>query len=149
MISPLLIAEDDENDVFFLRHAFGQAAIENPLQVARAIEYLAGEGKFSDRAQHPRPCLVILDLKMPRKNGMDVLRWKLAQPSLDCVPVIVLSSSADRDDIEMAYQLGANAYVVKPASIKRRTGLAMGIKSFWLEFNAPPNSFEPVLAPAA
>ena|ERR1051325_3497436 len=148
MMSPLLIAEDDENDVFFLRHAFGQAEITNPLHVARdgqeAIEYLAGEGKYSDRAQHPKPCLLILDLKMPRRNGVDVLKWKREQPQLDCLPVIVLSSSADQDDIELAYALGANAYVVKPGSIKKRTGLAMGIKTFWLEFNAPPNSFEMV-----
>lgn len=149
MRSPLLVAEDDENDVFFLRHAFGEAEIQNPLYVARdgqeAIDYLAGKGTYADRRQHPLPCLLILDLNMPRMNGMEVLRWKRQQSSLHSLPALVLSSSADREDIERAYELGASGYVVKPASISKRAGLARGIKSFWLEFNTPPNGLHSFL----
>jgi len=137
-----LVAEDDENDVFFLQRAFQQANIENPLHVVRdgqeAIEYLSGVGKFSDRTIHPLPHLFILDLKMPRKTGLDVLGWLQEQPELRCLPVVVLSSSAHRTDIERAYELGANSFVVKPASTQKRIQLAELIKGYWLQFNEPP-----------
>ena len=117
-----LVAEDDENDVFFLQRAFQQAKIESPLQVVRdgqeAIDYLSGAGKFSDRKEYPLPQLFILDLKMPRMTGLDVLRWLQDQPELHCLPVLVLSSSAQRTDFERAYELGANGFVVKPASLE-------------------------------
>ena len=135
----VLIAEDDENDVFFLRRAFQQAKVENPLHVVRdgqeAIDYLAGSGEFSDRSAHPLPYLFILDLKMPRKTGLDVLVWLQEQPELRCLPVLVLSSSAQVGDIEKAYGLGANAFVVKPASLEKRVELAKLIGTFWLEVN--------------
>lgn len=138
----ILLAEDDDNDVFFLQKAFKDAGIENPLYIARdgqeAIDCLGGVGKFSDRNQYPIPCLLICDLKMPRKTGMDVLEWKRGQPVIHCVPSVVLSSSAHRHDIERAYRLGANAFVVKPPSLEARLALARVIKTFWLEFNQPP-----------
>ena len=138
----ILLAEDDANDVFFLQRAFKEAGIENPVYFARdgqeAIDCLGGEGKYCDRKQYPVPCLLILDLKMPRKTGMDVLEWKRAQPVVHCVPAIVLSSSAHRYDIERAYRLGANAFIVKPPSLEARVNLARVIKAFWLEFNNPP-----------
>jgi len=139
---PLLVAEDDENDVFFLQRAFQQAKVENPLHVVRdgqeTIDYLSGDGKFSDRNLYPLPYLVILDLKMPGKNGLDVLRWLHEQPELRCLPVLVLTSSAQQADIEKAYELGANAFVVKPASLEKRVELAKLIGGFWLEFNEGP-----------
>ena len=138
----LLIAEDDENDVFFLQHAFKEADVQNPLHIVHdgkeAIDYLAGAGKFSDRSKYPLPYLLILDLKMPRMTGLDVLQWLQEQPELQCLPVIVLSSSAHRLDIERAYQLGANAFVVKPSAVSKRTDLAKFIKGFWLDFNEAP-----------
>jgi CheY-like chemotaxis protein len=138
----ILLVEDDDNDVFFLKRAFKEAGIENPVRVAHdgqhAVDYLAGAGNFANRAEHPLPCLVILDLKMPRKTGLDVLRWRREQPILHCIPVIVFSSSAHRNDVERAYQLGANAFVVKPSSNEERRDLAAFIKGFWLRFNEPP-----------
>ena len=137
-----LVAEDDENDVFFLTRAFQQAKIENPLHVVRdgqeAIEYLSGLGKFSDRIEYPLPHLFILDLKMPRKTGLDVLGWLHEQPELRCLPVVVLSSSAQRTDIEKAYELGANGFVVKPASVEKRVEMAKVIGAFWLDLNEGP-----------
>src|SRR5262245_35498859 len=138
----VLIAEDDENDVFFLQRAFQQAKIENPLHVVRdgqeAIEYLSGTGSFSDRNAHPLPYLFILDLKMPRKTGMDVLVWLQEQPELRSVPVLILSSSAQLGDIERAYELGANAFIVKPATLEKRVDMAKLIGTFWLELNEGP-----------
>jgi len=138
----VLLAEDDENDAFFLKRTFEQVDIRNPLQLAvdgqEVIDYLGGTGKFSDRSHYPIPSLIILDLKMPRKTGMDVLEWKRQQSVLHCVPSIVLSSSAHRYDIERAYRLGANAFLVKPPSLAERVALAKLIKGFWLELNQPP-----------
>ncbi len=82
----LRLAEDDENDVWFLQRAFQEAGVDNPLQVARngqeAISYLAGEGDFADRGRFPLPYLLILDLKMPLKTGLDVLAWLRGQDGL-------------------------------------------------------------------
>src|ERR1041385_1639055 len=117
----LLIAEDDENDLFFLQRAFEAANVKNPIRIVRdgqeAIDYLSGIGTFADRIQFPLPYLLMLDLKMPRKTGMDVLEWLSEQAELRCLPVVVFSSSANRKDIERAYELGANAFVVKPSSM--------------------------------
>jgi CheY-like chemotaxis protein len=140
--STILLAEDDDNDVFLLQHAFESAGIRNPIAVVRdgqqAIEYLTSQGEYSDVNRNPLPSLFILDLKMPRRNGMDVLGWLRQQPGLGCVPTIVFSSSAHRKDIERAYRLGANAFVVKPSSNERRIQFAMHLKGFWLAFNEPP-----------
>lgn len=139
----LLLAEDDENDIFLLQRALSEAHVDNPLFVARdgqeAIEYLSGAGKFANREHYPVPCLFILDLKMPRKTGMEVLQWLRQQPALQALPVIILSSSAQRHDIDRAYELGANAFVVKPGGIQERAALARVIKDFWLNFNQPPS----------
>ena len=138
----VLMAEDDPNDVFLLERAFKAAEIRNSLHhVAdgeEAIEYLSGRGKFADRAQFPLPGLLILDLKMPRKTGMDVLRWLRGVPGLRCLPVIIFSSSAQPLDVELAYQLGANVFVVKPAGLAERADFARTIKTFWLNLNEVP-----------
>ncbi|HWD20205.1 MAG TPA: response regulator [Verrucomicrobiae bacterium] len=142
LLRQVLLAEDDENDVWFMQRAFEAAGIDNPLQVAedgeQAIAYLDGQGKFSDRAQFPLPLLMILDLKMPRKTGLDVLTWLRGQEILNCLPVIVFSSSAHPNDVELSYRLGANAFVVKPSSTTRRNDFARMLKGFWLDFNLPP-----------
>lgn len=138
----LLLAEDDDNDVWFLQRALAEAGVENPLHVVhdgeQAIAYLAGEGEFANRDEFPLPYLMILDLKMPRKTGLDVLSWLRTQEALSCLPVIVFSSSAHPHDVEQAYRLGANSFVVKPGSTSRRTEFARMIKSYWLDFNEPP-----------
>ena len=138
----ILLAEDDDNDVLLLKRAFETAEIQNPLYVAHdgreAIDYLAGAGKFSNRIEFPLPSLVILDLKMPIRSGMEVLQWIRSQPVLRCLPVIIFSSSAHRNDVESAYRLGANAFVSKPSSTETRAQLSRYIKGFWLQFNEPP-----------
>jgi CheY-like chemotaxis protein len=139
---PVLLAEDEENDVLLLNRAFKEADIQNPLRIVRdgqaAIDYLSGAGEFGDRTRFPLPCLIILDLKMPLITGMDVLRWIREQPNLRCVPVIMLTSSAEPQDVERAYELGVNAFVSKPSGISKRAELAKLIKGFWLGFNEPP-----------
>ncbi|SRR6266446_9189940 len=140
--SPILLVEDDENDVFFLKYAFEAAGIANPVQVVedgqQAIDYLAGNGIYQDRARHPFPCLVLLDLKLPVRMGLDVLRWIRKQPALQSLLVIVLSSSADARDVEESYRLGARSFLVKPLTVNQRLELARAIKSYWLEINQFP-----------
>ena len=141
-LSSVLLVDDDSNDVFFMKRAFKEVNISTPLMVAQdgqeAIEYLSGAGRFADRLLHPLPCFLILDLKMPRKTGLDVLKWLREQPVFRCLPVMIFSSSAHRYDVERAYQFGANSFVVKPGSVEQRTDLARFIKDFWLQTNQPP-----------
>ena len=140
--NPILLVEDDENDVFFLKYAFEQAEITNPIYVAadghQAIQYLSGAGQYADRDRFPLPCLVLLDLKLPVCMGHDVLRWIQQQPVLPIQLVIVLTSSADPTDVESCYRLGARSFLVKPLSVDKRLEMARAIKLYWLEMNQFP-----------
>jgi len=125
-----------------MKHAFKEIGIPNPLQVAKdgreAMNYLNGEGKYADREQFPLPCLMLLDLKLPEEMGFEVLKWLRGQPELKTLIVIILTSSRLEFDIDMAYQLGANAYLVKPSSPRELREIAIGIKQFWLDLNRGP-----------
>jgi CheY-like chemotaxis protein len=141
---PILHVEDRTEDVFLLRYAFERAQIENPIQVVpdgqQAIEYLSGTGKFSDRDRFPLPCLVLLDLKLPLKMGLEVLEWIREQPSLKWLIVIVLTSSIYEGDIVRAYELCANAFLVKPSGMSVTIDMCKAIKHFWLVYNHSPFS---------
>src|SRR5688500_5287386 len=121
---PILLVEDDDNDVFFFQSAFQEAHLTNPLQIVHdgqeAIDYIEGTAAFADRAHFPLPCVILLDLKLPKRTGFEVLEFIRDHPRLRTTIVIVLSSSSMRDDIEAAYERGANCFVVKPASIEDR-----------------------------
>jgi CheY-like chemotaxis protein len=102
---------------FFMRRALESAAISNPVFVAedglKAVDYLAGNGQFSDRTAFPLPPLIFLDLKMPGKKGLDVLAWLRQQDHLRSIVVVILTSSQEPSDLRQAYHLGANSYLVK------------------------------------
>jgi CheY-like chemotaxis protein len=119
---PILAAEDEETDRFILNLAFKKAKLPQPLVTVQdgteCVEYLKGSGRFADRALHPLPVLLLLDLKMPRMHGFEVLEWLATQPELGDLPVVVLSSSSDESDIRKARQLGARDYFVKPHSLE-------------------------------
>jgi CheY-like chemotaxis protein len=121
--APVLYAEDDENDVFLMERAFERAGVTNPLQTvidgAAAIRYLSGAGEFADRERFPIPCLLLLDLNLPRRSGLEVLKWTREQTFLQGLPVIMLTSSSQDRDIGSAYTLGANGYLVKPPSSEK------------------------------
>jgi CheY-like chemotaxis protein len=138
----ILLAEDDENDIALLKRAFKQANIKHPLQIVRdgeeAIEYLGGEGKFADRAQFPLPTVLLLDLKMPRKDGFQVLQWVRQHPNLRALRVLVLTTSSDIRDVNMAYQLGANSFLVKSLDIQNLLELVLQIKNGWLGMSLAP-----------
>jgi CheY-like chemotaxis protein len=137
----VLLAEDDENDVLLMQRAFQRSRKQDHLQVVRdgqeVIDYLAGRNQFSNRATHPLPNLVILDLKMPRKTGFEVLEWLKTQPTLKRIPAVVLTSSNQPKDITRAYDLHANSYLVKPNAFEDLVKLTENAQAYWLDMNRP------------
>lgn len=135
----ILLVEDNEDDVIFMKRAFKQAEWADALKVVNdgqeAIDYLEGSGSFGDRKTHPAPCLVLLDLKLPRKGGLEVLRWIREKPELRALVVLILTTSRERNDLEKAYTLGANAFLVKPPAYQELAEMVKAMKSFWIGFN--------------
>ena len=132
----VLLVEDDLNDIFLVKRAFKMAHTQNPLQVVtdgqEAIAYLRGEGKYAGRQAHPLPKLVVMDIKMPRKSGFEVLTWiKGDNHVLRRIPVIIVSSSDNPADINHAYEQGANAYMIKPVDFRAVEHLFESITHYW------------------
>jgi DNA-binding response OmpR family regulator len=103
-----------------------------------AVVYLAGEGRYADRLRYPLPGLVLLDLKLPRRSGLEVLQWLREQQVLRRLPVVVLSSSREATDIDRAYDLGANSYLVKPVGSDALLGMVRAMDGYWLSHNELP-----------
>jgi CheY-like chemotaxis protein len=131
---PILLVEDNPMDVDLTRRAFSQHKLINPLEVARdgqeALELIAGwrEGELV-------PSVVLLDLKLPKVSGLEVLRAIRSHPAFGTVPVVVLTSSAEDNDIQEAYSLGANSYIVKPVEFEKFIEVARQIELYWTVFN--------------
>jgi len=142
---PVLYAEDEEHDAFFLQRAFTQAGVEQKLIVVpdgqEAIDYCSGGGVYSNREEHPLPCLLLLDLNLPRKSGLEVLKWVRSNPAIFTLPVIVLTSSLQNADIHRAYIQGANAYLVKPTDPRELFTIVKTLKDFWLTHNRMPEKY--------
>jgi len=140
----ILLAEDDSNDVLLIQRAFQKAGLRNILKVARdgeqAINYLSGKGIYSNREQYPLPFLLLLDLKMPGTDGFEVLEWLRNEPQLKRLLVVVLTSSNLQSDVDRAYELGANSYLVKPVSFDEMVHLIQRFEAYWSEINRTPSS---------
>jgi len=138
----ILHVEDDSNDALLFQHACRRAGMDVNLQVAadgeEALAYLNGADQFNNREAHPFPNLVVLDLKLPRVNGFDVLAWLRNENKLRRLPVIVLTSSSHQSDVKRAYDLGANSFLVKPLAFEALVDLAKGINQYWLSLNQGP-----------
>ena len=134
---PVLLVEDNPVDLDLTLRAFARHALLNPIEVARdGEEALAWIPRWE--AGETLPLLILLDLKLPRIDGLDVLaRWKECAVSR-AIPVVVLSSSAEDRDIQTAYQLGANSYIVKPVAFDRFLEVAAQIELYWCAVNEPP-----------
>ncbi len=132
----LLLVEDKANDVLLIRRALGKAGIANPLQVVgdgdQAVAYLAGDGPFADRERFPLPGVVLLDLNLPGTDGREVLAEVKADPDLRRIPVVVLSTSGNEDDVLAAYDHHVNAYIQKPVDLDDFFTVVRSIESFWL-----------------
>jgi CheY-like chemotaxis protein len=123
----ILLVDDNEDDLLIMRNSFAQAGIPNPIQSVEdgeeAIAYLKGEGVYSDRNRHPFPVVIFLDLNMPKKNGLEVLTWIRQQPSLKNLTVHILTASSRSVDVENAFKLGANSYLIKPSRVQALVGV--------------------------
>ncbi len=138
----ILLVEDNPTDVLLIQRAFRKANLSVPLQVVgdgeAAVQYLSGQEPYSDRSCYPLPLLILLDLKLPRKSGTEVLAWLQQQPVLKRLPVVVLTSSKEYADINNVYDLGANAYMVKPVAFDNLVDIVKTLNMHWLIFNEKP-----------
>ncbi len=138
----MLLVEDDTNDVFLIQRAFRKAHVVNPLQVVtdgeQAIAYLAGQPPYADRERHPLPALLLLDLKLPRKSGLEVLDWLRQQPVLKRLRVVVLTSSKQASDVNRAHELGANSYLVKPVEFDALLDMIKTVDLYWMILSEKP-----------
>ena len=138
----VLYAEDDENDVFLMERAFRKLGISNPLRSVSdgklAVAYLAGTKPYEGREI---PGLLLLDLSMPGKHGLEVLKWLKGEPALSTLPVVVLSSSNQESDIHRAYLLGANGFIIKPGDPNELVDIVRLIREYWLMEQRPSGLF--------
>ncbi len=138
VLRPVLVADDNPDDIRLLQFAWARAKVSTPLHVLTAgeevLDYLAGAGAFSDRRRFPLPRLLLLDLKMPRKDGFEVLEWIRSKPGVRRLPVLVLTASLHQQDVERALDLGASAFLIKPVELNRLIDLVKAIDLFWLTF---------------
>lgn len=135
----ILVAEDNEDDILLLRRAFQKAGSWSSLRFVpngeEALGYLRGQGKYSDRQEYPFPALLLLDLKMPRKSGLEVLASIRADRLLKRLTVVVFTSSDQPRDIDLALELGANSYLVKPSTQEALIALLQRLEDYWLNLN--------------
>lgn len=140
-IPRVLYVEDEEDDVFFMRNAFKRLGYDDRFHAVgdgdRAISYLAGRDHYSDRANHPLPSVVVLDLNLPIRSGFEVLEWLRGQPEFKALPVVIFSSSGRVEDRRRAEELGATEYQLKPASGAQFLNTARQLVESWLEKNKP------------
>lgn len=139
----ILQVENDAHDVFLLQRAFLEVGINNPVRVATdgeaAIEYLQRALVYANRAKYPMPALVLLNLKLPRISGREVLQWIRSQPGLKRLVVIVFTSAQYAGDIGLAYELGASSFVFKPTDFTNYSEIARSLKDWWLGCNRFPD----------
>ena len=140
----ILLAEDDPNDVLLIQRAFEKAGFRHLLKVVSdggdAIDYLSGRGKYADRDKFPMPFLLLLDLKMPGTDGFEVLQWARSDPNIKRLLIVVLTASNLQEDVDRAYDLGANSYLVKPVEFDEMVHLVQRFEAYWTEINRTPTS---------
>jgi CheY-like chemotaxis protein len=138
----ILLVEDSEYDLFLMRRAFKKAEFDSPLQEVRngeeAIAYLKGDDPYSDRNKFPLPSVMLLDLNLPMKNGFDVLTWVRTQARLKRLWIVVLTASMRAEDVERAFDLGANSFLVKPSTLEALAAMIRCLRD-WIQINHFPS----------
>lgn len=139
----ILVVEDNPDDVMLLQRAFRKANLMNPVRVVAdgqaAVDYLEGKPPYGDRDEYPLPALVLLDLKLPKRTGHEVLNWIREQPGLKRIPVAMLTSSRESPDINKAYDLGANSYLTKPVDFDALLAMVKTLQLYWMIMNERPD----------
>ncbi|HYG36011.1 MAG TPA: response regulator [Clostridia bacterium] len=140
----ILLVEDDANDVLLIQRAFQKAGLRNALKVVRdgeqAIDYLSGKDQYANRERYPLPFMLLLDLKMPGTDGFEVLQWIRGEANLKRLLVVVLTSSNLQADVDRAYELGANSYLVKPVEFDEMVNMIQRFEAYWTEINRFPTA---------
>ncbi len=138
----ILLVEDDSNDVLLIRRAFKKVRPELRIDIVsdgeEAISYLDRQPPYDDRTRYPAPSLMLLDLKLPRRNGLEVLEWVRRHATLKYMLVVVLTSSQENPDINRAYELGVNSYLVKPVGFEDLVDLMGQVDRYWFTLNKEP-----------
>ena len=147
MLKRILLVEDNPKDVELAMVALGKSQLADDVVVVRdgaeALDYLRAEGEYAGRARG-NPALVLLDLKLPKVDGLEVLEQIKSDPTLQAIPVVMLTASREEQDLLRSYKSGVNAYVVKPVSFKEFSGTIQDIGVFWgLHNEPPPGSLRP------
>lgn len=142
-VAELLLVEDNPFDAELTLTALKEKNLANQLHHVedgeQALDFVFGRGKFAHRANGPRPSLILLDLKMPKVNGMEVLRELKSDPATKAIPVVVLTSSKEDPDIEECYRLGVNSYIVKPVGFENFVKAVSDVGLYWALLNIGPN----------
>ena len=137
----VLLVEDNDDDAWMTKLACERTGIPHSLQIVTdgdvAINYLSGKGAYADRTTHPLPDLVFLDIKLPKRNGHEVLEWLRGEPAFKNLPVVVLTSSAEPKDVSRAYSLGVTSYLRKMSEPAVFGQAVRVILKYWLELNVP------------
>lgn len=140
-LRPILLVEDNPHDAELTLAALEHGNVSNPVHLARdgaeALDYLYRRGSFAERGPE-EPIVVLLDLKMPKVDGLDVLRRVKADETLRSIPIVMLTSSREESDLVASYSLGANAYVVKPVDFSQFASAIRQVGAFWAVVNEPP-----------
>jgi two-component system response regulator len=146
-LAHILLVEDNRMDVELTVDAFHEAKLLNTIHVAsdgqEALDYLFGRDQYADRNKFPMPNLVLLDLKLPRIDGFEVLRQIKSTPTLKRLPIVILTSSKEEGDRALSYDRGANSYLVKPVSFDGFLGVVQQIDGYWLTLNVAPPEIDP------
>ncbi len=137
--STILLIEDSSDDAELIRYAFEKAGIQNPLNIVTdgdaAVDYIGRTGAYADRKGQPLPALILLDLKLPRRSGFEVLKFIREHAPTKHTPVVVLTSSGQDEDIHRSYEFGANSYLVKPIGGDALIEMARTLKAYWIKLN--------------
>jgi len=148
LLKPIVLVEDNPKDLELTLIALEEARLVNEVITLRdgaeAIDYLACQGQWADR-ERGNPAVILLDIKLPKRNGLEVLQWIRSQGDLKNVPVVILTSSSEEPDVMRSYELGVNAYVIKPVRFEEFLKAVQQLGGFWAVLNEPPpGSIKPV-----
>jgi CheY-like chemotaxis protein len=139
---PILLVEDSPDDALLIQRAFRKANLANPVQLVRdgeeAVAYLSGVEPYEDRTRFPLPVFMLLDLKLPRRTGLEVLAWLRQESDVKRLPVVVLTSSRESVDVNRAYDLGVNSYLTKPVGFEALLEMVKNVNLYWLVLNEHP-----------
>jgi CheY-like chemotaxis protein len=140
--STILIVEDSPSDAFFIQLAFEKVNLTHSVRIVHdgdaAVSYLSAAGKYANRQQYPMPSLMLLDINLPQRSGLEVLEWIQQQAHLKHLLVVMLTSSELDSDINSSYELGANSYLIKPIGIYTLEQMVKTFSQYWLLLNKMP-----------